>query len=42
MIRSELNPNSEMEMVTNPRRPVIAVPLKAVLKHTQSKRWREV
>ena len=36
------NLNSEVEMTNNPRNPVIAASHKAVLKHTQSKRWREI
>jgi hypothetical protein len=35
-------PISVMETATDPRQSVIAACPKAVLKHTQSKRWREV
>jgi hypothetical protein len=38
----DLNPNSEMGMAVISKRGIIAVRGKAVLKHTQSKRWREV
>jgi hypothetical protein len=31
-----------MGTATNPRKPVMAARPKAVLKHAQSKRWREV
>ena len=37
-----LNPNSEMGMAAVSKRGIVAVRRKAVLKHTQSKRWREV
>ena len=37
-----LNPNSEMGMAAVSKRGIIAMRCKAVLKHTQSKRWREV
>jgi hypothetical protein len=36
------NPDSGMGTATNPRKPVMAARPKAVLKHAQSKRWREV
>jgi hypothetical protein len=39
---ASLNPNSEMGMAAVSKRGIIAVRRKAVLKHTQSKRWREV
>ena len=36
-----LNPNSEMGVAAGSQQSIIAVRRKAVLKHTQSKRWRE-
>jgi hypothetical protein len=39
---SQFNLNSEMEAVGDSRHSVIAARPKAVLKHSQSKRWREV
>jgi len=35
-------PNSELEMAAVPRCDLVAARPKAVLKHAQSKRWREV
>jgi len=36
------NPNSEMEMAAVSSCDLVAVPHKAVLKHAQSRRWRDV